>query len=97
MKAIEILDWICKDSIEGETISTIYVPATDDEWRPQDKEWWVQMFGYAPSQPIPSGTYLYYYSGSHDEIRIDGKMYKPDAIIHIEENEELIYLYKVED
>lgn len=42
MKAIEILEWICKESIEGEFLNIVDVPETS--WWEQNEEWWMQMF-----------------------------------------------------
>ncbi len=98
MKATEILEWIVKESINGEFLNFVDVPEEGNEQWEQNEGWWDTWCGSCPPSPIPSGVYLYYYSGSHDEIR-DRHNYvrTPDAVVHLEDDEELIYLYKVED
>lgn len=100
MKAIQILNWIVKQSISGEILNFVDVPAKDDKFDPQDEEWWLNMFGYIPPAPIPEGKYLYYYSGSADEINFDGefeRVFEPDCTICCADDEELIYFYRMED
>jgi len=98
MKAIEILDWIIRESIEGEALNIITVPNVGEHSWEQNEDWWRGTFGACPPDTIPSGAYLYYYSGSHDEIH-DRNNYVciPDAVVHLEDDEELIYFSRMED
>lgn len=98
MKAIEILEWIVNESINGEFLNFVNVPEEGNENWEQNEEWWNTWCGSCPPKPIPSGRYLYYYSGSHDEIRDKNNYVRtPDVVVHLEDDEELIYLYKLED
>ena len=90
MKATEILEWIIRESIEGEFLNSIEVPDEYDEITPQTEEWWLDMFGGCPPHPIASGKYLYYYASSVSDM-----LAAPDA--EIELNDDYIYLYFIED
>lgn len=100
MKAIEILEWICRESIEGEFLNMIDVPEDgDNEWE-QNEEWWNYMFGACPPHSIPAGRYLYYYYSSCGEsICLNGKEFDADAEIELQTPDgfDCIYLYKPED
>ena len=105
MKAIDILNWICKESINGEDLNTIDVPKEGEyEWE-QNEDWWLSMFGSYPPSPIEAGKYLYYYRSSmnrHDYITDEfGNMTEPNAEIEIPSVQggdfEYIYLYKIDD
>lgn len=100
MKAIQILEWIIKESIEGEFLNFVDVPEEgENEWQ-QNEEWWNAWCGGCPPYPIPSGRYLYYYqSAICDTIYFNGQYHKPDAQIEIPTDNgfDYIYLYKVEE
>ena len=100
MKAINILTWIVKESIEGEFISFVDVPEEgENEWE-QNEGWWNTWCGSCPAHPIQSGHYLYYYqSAICDTIYFNGQYHEPDAQIEIPTDNgfDYIYLYKVED
>lgn len=101
MKAIEILKWICRESINGELLNTVDVPEEgDSEWE-QNEGWWKNMFGNEPGSPLSKGTYLYFYDCDVEHTIKDSKgaYVAPDALIEIskDDNFEYIYLYKVED
>ena len=99
MKAKEILEWICRESICGEYLNTIDI--TEEEC--QDEEYWINTFGMSPAAPIPAGRYLYYYlTNVCDRIIINGKDFEPDAEIELPNEDNMwgcdyIYLYKIED
>lgn len=100
MKAIEILEWIVKDSINGEFLNLVDVPEEGNEEWEQNEEWWNNWCGSCPPSPIPSGRYLYYYqSAICDTIYFNGQFHEPDAQIELpcEDGYDYIYLYKVED
>lgn len=91
MKATEILEWIVKESINGEFLNLVDIPEEGGkEWQ-QNEEWWYDWCGSCPPHSIPSGKYLYYYTSAISEIC----NVQPDATIEFP-NED-IYLYKVED
>ena len=102
MKAIDILDWIIRQSVEGEILNIVVVPEEGEHSWEQNEEWWTQMFGNFPSSPAPAGTYLYYYRSSfYDEYITDNNGYikTPDVKIEIPTDSDFdyIYLYKLED
>ena len=98
MKAITALEWICRESINGEYINIIDVPKEGaNEWE-QNEAWWISMFGGMPATPVPSGRYLYYYDSSVEEMLNEYGEY--DAQIEIPCSMggfDYIYLYKLED
>lgn len=102
MKAIEILEWICAESINGEELNLVDVPEEGEESWEQNEEWWVNTFGMYPPEPIPAGKYLYFYQNrdSCEPITYNGKtwaVYEPDAEIELKPFEEYIYLYRIEE
>ena len=100
MKATEILEWIVKESIEGEFLNFVDVPEEgDNEWE-QNEEWWNNMFGNCPPHAIAAGKYLYYYDSSYPyAIHYGMSCFNPDAQIEIpvDDGFDYIYLYKLED
>ena len=101
MKAIQILEWVVKESIDGEFLNFVDVPEEgENEWQ-QNEEWWNVWCGNYPPHPIKCGHYLYYYqSAICDTIYLNGQYYGPDAQIEIPDDKsgfDYIYLYKVED
>lgn len=95
MKAFEILEWICKESINGEDLNLVDVPDAET----QTKEWWCDMMGGCPPHTIPSGTYLYLYASSIPDGIND---VSPDAEIELcnngtMNNFDYIYLYRIDD
>jgi len=100
MKAIHVLEWVVKESIDGEFLNLVDVPEEgENEWQ-QNEEWWTVWCGGCPPCPIPSGRYLYYYqSAICDSIYFNGQYYEPDAQIEIpdENGFDYIYLYKTEE
>lgn len=100
MKATEILEWIVKESINGEFLNFVDVPEEGNEEWEQNEEWWNTWCGSCPQRPIQNGRYLYYYqSAICDTIYSNGKFNEPDAQIELpcEDGYDYIYLYKVED
>ena len=100
MKAIQILEWIVKESIEGGFLNFVDVPEEgENEWQ-QNEDWWKVFCGSCPPHPIQSGRYLYYYqSAICDDMYIGGRYYEPDSQIEIpdEYGFDYIYLYKIEE
>ena len=102
MKAIQVLNWIIKQSISGEILNFVDVPAENDEFTPQTEEWWTEQFGFPPPTPIKEGKYLYYYMSSEMEWITDEIGFEPDATIELSNEDnmfgsDLIYLYRMED
>jgi hypothetical protein len=98
MKATEILEWIVRESIEGEDLLLIDVPSVDDEDVPQDDEWWYNMIGESPEEMVDAGRYLVLYpNDARDFICTSTKEYVPDATILFNDGETIVYLYKVEE
>ena len=92
MKATEILEWIVKESINGEFLNLVDVPEEGNEEWEQNEEWWYDWCGSCPPHSIPSGKYMYYYTCAiSDKIN----NVQPDATIEFPCED--IYLYKVED
>ena len=97
MKAKEILKWMLRESVECELVNILDVPAEDDEFSPQDEEWWQNMLGAIPPAPLPSGEYVYYWRNSYDEIKDEhGNIVEPDATIEDYDHDD-IFLYRLED
>lgn len=94
MKATEILEWICRESINGEFLGMIDVPEHDEGICMQTADWWYDMFGGCPPHPIETGRYLYFYTSQVEDI--DGE---PDAQIELptEYGFDYIHLYKMEE
>jgi len=100
MKATEILEWIIRESIEGDFLNYVDVPEEGENELQQNEEWWTMWCGNYPPHPIPSGRYLYYYqSAVCDTIYFNGQHHAPDAQIEIpdENGFDYIYLYKIEE
>lgn len=100
MKAIEILDWIVRECVSGEELLLINVPSVDDEYTPQNDEWWYNELGESPEEMVDAGTYLVYYpNDARDFIYLSAVGYRivPDATVRFEDGESIAYLYKVED
>ena len=99
MKAIEILKWICEDSINGEFLNTIEVPEAGVEEDKQNRQWWITQFGFAPYQILEPGTYLYFYAS---QIDVTDHYIEPDAHIVIENEDNMwgydyVNLYRIGD
>lgn len=97
MKTIEILEWICNESVNGEYLNIVDIPKEGDEEWEQNEEWWDGTFGACPPHSIPAGRYLYFYSSQVDAFFDD-----PDAQIEIPNtgtmfDYDYINLYKLED
>lgn len=101
MKAIDILDWIVRKSIEGELLNIIVVPNEGEHSWEQNEEWWTQWCGACPPHPVEQGGYLYYYESQIDEYITDanGNIKEPDVTIELPTDSgfDYIYLYKLED
>lgn len=99
MKAIDILEWIVKESINGEFLNLVDVPEEGNEEWEQNEGWWLNQFGMYPPCPIEKGKYLYYYTSAIDEEIDNGCYVQPDATIELSDEHgfDYIYLYKVED
>lgn len=99
MKTKDILEWICRESVNGENLNCVDIP--EEEW--QTEEWWINMFGNCPPAPIAEGRYLYYYLVSvGDSIEVDGRLIEPDAEIELSDPDSMfgvdyVYLYKLDD
>ena len=94
MKAIEILQWIFKESVNGEFLNIIEVPEEGDEPWEQNEQWWTEAMGNCPPRPIEEGKYLYFY-----ESQVDNNLGTADAQIEIPEEHgfDYINLFKIED
>ena len=104
MKAIEILEWICRESINGEDLNIIEVPEEGESSWEQNEEWWNNYFGACPPHSVSAGKYLYYYESSLGIEWIVTRLGKqePDATIEVGYNDakecwDYIHLYKLED
>ena len=98
MKAIEILEWICRESIEGELLNIVDVPEEGESSWEQNEFWWTQMFGACPPHPVSAGKYLYFYESNMSRCDVydsRGSYYEPDAMI--ESGSDYIHLYKLDD
>lgn len=96
MKAIDVLRCIMYMGVSGEELNLIDVPTTDDEWTPQNEEWWFSMIGGCPKPLVESGTYLCFYpNDARDFLQSRHNDFVPDATIHVDDN--IVYLYKLED
>lgn len=97
MKAIDILFWVIRESVDGENLNFTFVPEIGSEVYDQNDEWWKRIFGGCPSHPIPSGEYIFFYGSKEDADITDGNgaYHSPDAII--ETDEDTIYFYKIDD
>lgn len=94
MKAIDILEWICQESINGEDLNLVDVPNVET----QTEEWWYDTMGGCPPHVIQSGTYLYLYASSIPDGMGD---VSPDAEIELCNTGSMydcdyIYLYKID-
>ena len=101
MKATEILEWIVKESINGEFLNLVDVPEEGEEEWQQNEEWWNTWCGSCPPHSIPSGKYLYFYTSSMPTSWGEDYMY-PDAQIELCNTGDMydydyINLYKLED
>lgn len=94
MKAIHILKWICRESINGEDLNLVEVPDAGK----QTEGWWYDTMGGCPPHKILSGTYLYLYASSIPDGIND---ILPDAEIELCNagtmfDYDYIYLYKID-
>ena len=97
MKAIEVLDWIVKYSVNGEFLNVIDVPEEgEEEWK-QNEEWWNNQMGACPPYPISAGRYLYFYSSQLAPDVYDSRVAYVAPDMEIECGNDCINLYKVED
>ena len=85
MKAIEILDCILYMGIDNSDLSKFEVPSVDDEWNPQNEEWWNNQCGGVPEEGmIDNGIYLAFYpNDARDFLQTTEKEFVPDATIRI--------------
>ncbi len=100
MKAKQILEWIVKESVNGEFLNFLEVPDEGTEEWEQNEEWWISQLGATPPAAIQAGRYLYYYSDQLEMIDYDGQMQKcftPDVIIESVSDNCYIFLYRMED
>ena len=98
MRAIEILDCILYMGIDNCDLSKFEVPSVDDEWTPQNDEWWNNQCGGKPEEMIEAGIYLSFYpNDARDFLQTTEKEFVPDATIRINDGETIVYLYKVEE
>ena len=98
MKAIQILKWAVRESINFEFLNFVDVPDEHDKFMPQTEEWWQNFCGGCPPAPIAAGKYLYFYRDQYDEINYDGeyeRVFEPNATVEVDGTE--IYLYMIED
>lgn len=99
MKYKEVLEWIVKQSINGEFLNFVEVPDEYDEFTPQTEEWWQNFCGACPPAPIAAGKYLYYYDDSIDSHieNESGVCQFPDAEVEVEAGKSYINFYLLED
>jgi hypothetical protein len=105
MKAIELLDWIVRDSINGEFLGTIEVPCKEE----QTEEWWIDTFGGVPphSRGVPphsisEGKYLYFYESQLPSAEVHdmrNAYVAPDTIVELPTDSgfDYIFLYMIEE
>ena len=62
MKKSKILDWILDNGVNPILLQRINIPEEGDDEDKQNEEWWIDLFGGAPSAPVMPGKYLYYYA-----------------------------------
>ena len=97
-----ILNWICRESINGEFLNMIDVPKEGEyEWE-QNEAWWLNNFGTLPPEAIPEGRYIYYYTSQiPDEVEdIFGMTFYPDCVMELCNSGtacdyDYIYMYKL--
>ena len=92
-KLVTILEWICRESVSGEDLFTVDIPATD---KYENQEEFMQRFfgGSTPSE-IPAGKYLYFWRSAYDWIQDShGNFIEPDAEIEVSGNDD-IFLYRI--
>ncbi len=90
MNAKQVLDWIVKESINGEFLSFIDVPEEgDNEWE-QNEDWWQKEMGGIPPSSVPSGRYLYFY-----EDIVDNTLEIADVVI--ESLGDYILLFRIDE
>ena len=90
MNAKQVLEWIVKESINGELLSFIDVPEEgDNEWE-QNEDWWLNEMGGIPPSSVPSGRYLYFY-----EAIVDNTLEIAD--VEIETNGDYILLFRIDE
>ena len=95
MKALEVLDCIMYMDLSGEDLVKIEVPDENDEWNPQNEEWWLSEVGGLPPAPIEAGTYLLMWpNDARDWLQTGSENFMPDA--EIEMGDGIYYLYKLE-
>ncbi len=93
MKATEVLEWICREGINGEKLFTTRIY---DDTESKTDEFWTLTFGGVPSRPIPAGKYIYYYySDISENIFFDG-FREPDGAIQLSGND-YIFFYRLDD
>ena len=96
MKAIDVLDCILYMGASGEDFTRIEVPAEDDEWTPQNEEWWLNEIGGYPPTAIEKGIYLVYFpNDARDWLQTDMRHFMPDATVEV--GDSVFYLYKLEE
>ena len=98
MKAIELLDWIVRDSINGEFLGTIEVPCEEE----QTEEWWINTFGGVPPHSISEGKYLYFYESQLPSAEVHdmrNAYVAPDTTIELPTDSgfDYIFLYMIEE
>ena len=96
MKALQILDCILYQGLSGEDLNIIDVPEENDEFTPQDEEWWMMTLGGYPPSPVEAGKYLCLYpNDARDWLQTSNENYLPDT--EVEVGDSIVYLYKIED
>jgi len=99
MKCIDILKWICRESIESELMYTADIPPREE----QTAEWWQRQCEKLPPTPLDAGTYLYYYASdeNHEITDEQGNAIVPDLLVSIEWPDgggmDFIYFYKIDE
>ena len=98
MKAIDLLNWIVRDSINGEFLGTIEVPCEEE----QTEEWWIDTFGGVPPHSISEGKYLYFYESQLPSAEVHdmrNAYVAPDTTIELPTDSgfEYIFLYMIEE
>ena len=101
MNALDVLEWICRESINGESLFLIDVPEEgENEWE-QNDEWWMNMLGGVPAYPMSEGKYMYYFDSDNIGSMVDGRgaYTAPDALIEVPHDNgfDYIYLYRLDE
>lgn len=105
MKAINVLEWIVNQSINGEYLNFVDIPQEGVHVGEQNNDWWMNMFGGIPNTRVEAGRYLYLFVTdmcSYDDA-CGFNPFDPDFYIELSGDEnsmfdtEFINFFKMED